>query len=243
MVKLKLKRDHAYRTKYLSSGVLFLATINIIIQLAIYSFGLKKEWFLLFNMDKEMNIPTLYSSLMIVLCAFFIHIIAIKEREIRSNSLRRWLVLKWIFIFLAFDEALQIHEALIISQLKPLVPPILEVIWVIPYGLFVIFSLIYFMPLIIKLPSKVRSLILCSGFIYVSGAAGIEVIGNFLVRSSAIKLHGISYGLITTFEESMEMCGLIVFIHALLIYILYYQKQKIKLNLQLASEHSNQRTH
>ena len=45
-----------------------------------------------------------------------------------------------------------------------------------------------------------------------SGAIGIEVLGNYLVRTGDIRLHGISYGLITTAEEALEMIGLITFL-------------------------------
>ena len=66
--------------------------------------------------------------------------------------------------------------------------------------------------------------------------AGFEMIGSFLVRTGDIRLHGISYGLISTTEEALEMTGLIIFIHVLLRYILDYQSQKLKVNLRLSSD-------
>ncbi len=94
------------------------------------------------------------------------------------------------------------------------------------------------MGLLFSLPKKVQYLTFISGFIYLAGALGLEIIGSFLVRTSAIKLHGISYGLISTLEEAFEMTGLIVFIYALLIFAFAYQNQKLKINLHLSSKES-----
>lgn len=75
---------------------------------------------------------------------------------------------------------------------------------------------------------------LFSGMIYLIGVLGFEMIGSFLVRTGDIKLHGISYGLISTLEETLEMIGLILFIYTLMIYIFDHQKQKLKIIFHLS---------
>jgi len=237
--KLKLNWNPVILTKFLVGVTCILTLINVIIQFAIYSFGLNDEWFLLFNMDKEVNIPTLFSCCLFLLGSFLIKLIEGKSNKKKIYIIQKWRVLKWIFLFLAFDEGFQIHEAFIIPSFKPLMPPALTVIWVIPYGIFAICCFLYFLPLIMNLPSRIRNLILISGTTYVSGALGLEIMGSFLVRTGDIRLHGISYGLISTLEETLELAGLILFIYALLSYIFNHQKQKIKLNLRLASIKSN----
>ncbi|WP_320677290.1 hypothetical protein [Prochlorococcus sp. MIT 1300] len=182
-----------------------------------------------------MNIPTLFASLLLIFCAVLIGIVAKKIPYKSKDLAKKWRAFKWIFLFLALDEALQIHEVFIINGLKQLLPPILNSVWVVPYGIFLVWFLLYFKQLIFSLPLKIRRLTLFSGAVYVFGALILEIIGNYLVLKSVIRLHGISYGLITTLEEFAELSGLIIFIYALLLYALDYQKQKIKINLRIKS--------
>lgn len=235
MKKSKIKLNPTTLTRFLAIGILVLASLNIIIQVAIYTFGVNDDWFLLFNMDKELNIPTLYSCILLFISSKLIKRIGTHEKK--TNELRnsKWDNLSWIFLFLALDEGLQIHEIFIIPSLKPYLPTALSMIWVIPYGIFVIFASLYFLPLIIKLPKRIKYLIILAGIIYISGAIGMEIVGNALVRESYIKLHGLSYGLISTLEETLEMSGALIFIYSLLLYIINFQNQKIKINLQVSS--------
>ena len=232
--KLKATPNTVFR---LLSGITFLLTlINIAIQFAIYSFGLDKEWFLLFNMDKEVNIPTSFSVILLLFCSSLIALIHKRLKKKSKKIKKRWAVLRWVFIFLALDEGLQIHEILIIPSLKPMLPAILSIVWVIPYGFLAIVALIYFMPILKSLPTELKQKALLSGAVYLSGALGFEMIGSFLVRTGDIRLHGISYGLIFTIEETLEMAGLIIFIYTLLRYIFDYQKQRLKVSLCLSSD-------
>ncbi len=234
LVKTKLKTRPSILTKSLARITFLLVIINTVIQFLIYGFGIKKDWFLLFNMDKEVNMPTIFSCILLLICASLISLITKNYEDMNDLNLRKWNGLKWIFVFLAFDEGLQIHEAFIIPSIKPMLPAILTVVWVIPYSIFAILAIIYFMPLLKSLPRKIKVMILFSGLIYISGALGLEMIGSFLVRTGDIRLHGISYGLISTLEETLEMVGLLFFIHTLLKYIFDYQKQILKINLHIS---------
>ncbi len=236
MVKSKIKSNPKAVTRFLAGIAIILISINIIVQFLIYTFQLNKHWFLLFNMDKEVNIPTVFSCSLLLICSYLISLIYNRHREQRDKIEHKWNVLKWIFIFLALDEGLQIHEALIIPSLKPMLPTMLSIIWVIPYGIFAIYAAIYFIPLIKSLPRKLKYLTLLSGIIYITGALIIEMIGNYFVRVGDIRLHGISYGLISTLEESLEIFGLIIFIYTLLRYAFGYQNQKLKITFRLSSE-------
>ncbi len=233
--KSKLTWHPSIITKSLAICGILLAIANILVQFAINIFGMNKEWFLLFNMDKEVNIPTLYSTMLLAFCSILINLIARKGKKERDVLAEKWVALKWVFVFLAFDEALQIHEIFIIQELRDMLPIFLNIVWVIPYGILVIVFLNFFKSLIISLPTKIRTFTLISGAIYISGALGLEIVGNTLVREGQIRLHGISYGLIISLEETLEITGLIIFIHTLLRYIFNYQKQKVKLNIRVKS--------
>ncbi len=236
MPKSKIKTTPGSLSKILAGTTLILTIINVAIQFAIYSFGLKKEWFLLFNMDKEVNIPTLFSTTLFLICAGLISLIHKKLNKKNKAIRKKWSALRWLFIFLAIDEGLQIHEVFIIPGLKDMLPAILTSVWVIPYSILALIALIYFISLVKSLPNKLMEKTLLSGAIYLLGAIGFEILGSFLVRTGDIRLHGISYGLISTIEEALEMSGLILFIHVLLKYILNYQRQKLKIKLHFSSD-------
>ena len=234
-MKSKLSSNPTNVLKFLISITASLVIINTLIQFLIYTFGYEEEWFLLFNMDKEVNIPTLFSCSLLLISAGLISLVIRKISQKDYIIKNKWNTLKWLFVFLAFDEGLQIHELFIIPSLKPILPAILTIVWVIPYGVLVLVATIYFYPLIFKLPTKIKYLTIISGLIYLSGALGLEMIGSYLVRTSQIRLHGISYGLISTLEETFEMVGLIIFIYSLMMLVFGYQNQKLKINFRLSS--------
>ena len=172
-------------------------------------------WVALFDFDTEKNIPTFYSSLALMLCSVLLLIIFIKQRKPGYPHLH-WLGLAVIFLFLSIDEAISIHE----RSIEPLreilgTSGLLYYAWVIPYSLGLIVLLALYFGFLLNLPKKIRDLFILSGVVFVSGALGIEMIGGLYTE-----LHGtnnLTYSLITTCEEFLEMLGIVIFIYALLI--------------------------
>jgi len=70
-----------------------------------------------------------------------------------------------------------------------------------------------FIPFLRRLPRPTAGLFILAGAIYVGGAVGMEIIGEPLDSDT------LTYNLLTAVEEGMEMCGVIVFMHALLRYM------------------------
>src|SRR5262249_19745298 len=68
------------------------------------------------------------------------------------------------------------------------------------------------------IPARPRRLMLMSAFVYLTGALGFEMAGGWYgsLHNDQIDL---VYEILSTFEESLEMIGLVTFIHALMIYI------------------------
>jgi hypothetical protein len=56
--------------------------------------------------------------------------------------------------------------------------------------------------------------------LYIGGAIGMEMLGGYLAYTTGMK--SVSYLIVTTLEESLEMLGIVVFIHALISYIKTY---------------------
>ena len=137
----------------------------------------------------------------------------------RKQSAYMWIFLAVIFLFLALDEFSSIHEKL--------GAPVRELLnasgafywaWIIPYGVLLVILAIIYARFIIELPAKPRRFMLISAFVYVTGALGFEMLDGWY-----LELHkgqeDLIYSLISTFEESLEMIGLLTFVYALMIYI------------------------
>ena len=150
-------------------------------------------------------------------------------------AVKDWRLLSKIFIFLALDEALQIHEILIIPGLRHQVHPALVSTWVVPYAGLALIVLWRFRRFLGSIPKATASRLLQSGAVYIGGAIGMEMIGSFAVRSSLIRLHSLWYGAITGLEEALELLGIILLIDALLRALLD-QRNSIDLTFRLNTE-------
>ena len=131
---------------------------------------------------------------------------------------RHWVGLCLIFVALAIDEAASIHE-LTIEPMRDLfgASGILYWAWVIPGGIFVIMVAAIYLRFILQLPDRTRRLFIISAVTFVGGALGMEMIG-----AAWFDVHGrrnLGYSFFWTVEETLEMCGVLIFIYALLNYL------------------------
>ncbi len=98
-----------------------------------YVFGLVP----LFDLDVEGNIPSLFSSVSILLCSGLLYIIGTAHMKDGNKESYYWMGLAAIFLFLALDEGATIHERLI-GPMKGIMEdtgyPYLT--WVVPYIIF-----------------------------------------------------------------------------------------------------------
>jgi F0F1-type ATP synthase membrane subunit c/vacuolar-type H+-ATPase subunit K len=76
---------------------------------------------------------------------------------------------------------------------------------------------------LVHLPRRVRRLFLAAGGTYVGGALGMELIGgNYASWATQLPYSSeryMTYAMITTVEELLEMVGIVVFLHALMLYM------------------------
>ena len=203
-----------------------------VVQVGIYGFGAEKHWLDSLNMDRELNLPTLFSSTLLLVSALLMRRLGQSSDRIAA---RDWLLLSKIFIFLALDEALQIHEILIIPGLRNQVHPALASTWVVPYAALALILLWRFRQFLGSISRATASRLLQAGAVYIGGAIGMEMIGSFAVRSSLIRLHSPWYGAITGLEEALELFGIILLIDALLRELLD-QRNSIELTLRLSTD-------
>src|SRR5690606_1858442 len=64
----------------------------------------------LFDLNTEGNIPTLFSTLLLLTAALLLGLKYLKAATYDDSNKRYWLFLSLVFVFLALDESLQIHE-------------------------------------------------------------------------------------------------------------------------------------
>ncbi len=169
-------------------------------------------------LDGEGNIPAWYSASLFLLCSFLLAAIAFAQRQHHGGQVVRWLVLSLIFLFLSLDETAQLHE-LSIQPLRDFfgATGFLHYAWIIPAGICVALFVLGYLSFLAKLPPRTRWLFLMAGALFVGGALGVEAFSG-----KHASLHGeqnLTYHLIITIEELLEMAGLVVFIYALLDYI------------------------
>ena len=89
--------------------------------------------------------------------------------------------------------------------------------WVIPYGFLAICLAYRYRFFLKQLPRDTSVRLVAAGLIYIVGAIGMEIVGSHLIQSGIIKWQGFSYGMITGAEETFELLGLTIAIHALII--------------------------
>ena len=207
-----------------------------VVQVGIYGFGAEKHWLDSLNMDREVNLPTLFSSALLLMAALLMRRLGQSSDHIAAQD---WRLLSKIFIFLALDEALQIHEILIIPGLRHQVHPALASTWVVPYAALALIMLWKFRSFLGSIPRATATGLLRSGAVYVGGAIGMEMIGSFAVRSSLIRLHSPWYGAITGLEETLELVGIILLIDALMRALLV-QQDSVDITLRLTAAQDDQ---
>lgn len=174
---------------------------------------------LLFDFDYEGNIPTYFSVLLLLFVTALLALIAELNRQRMQPHVSKWMTLSAGFLYIAFDEAFQMHEKLIWPVQKLIGEEDLGIFyfaWVIPAMFIVAMLGLFFLKFLLNLSNAERNRFLIAAALYVGGAIGIELIGG-----RHVELYGEEnwrYSLITTVEESLEISGLIFFTWALLKY-------------------------
>ena len=168
-----------------------------------------------FDLDTERNAPNFFSTcLFLINAALFLSVW--KAKRVTSEPQRIWLFLSGLFCFLAIDEFFWLHERLVQPVRFALdTSGFFYFAWIIPYGIAVVLLSIFVIPVLWRMDRRIRFLFGLSAATYIAGAVGFEMIGGKYFEM----MNGggdIVYGLIITFEESLEMVGLIMLVYTLL---------------------------
>jgi glucan phosphoethanolaminetransferase (alkaline phosphatase superfamily) len=230
-------------SRFLLLIVLGLILTSMVIQFSVYylpDFPLRHTLAELFNTNTELNIPTLYSWSALLVCSMLLAIIAYAKKVAGEQYFNHWLALSIIFLYLSLDEAISLHErtGYIVAD-KLHTDGFLYFAWVIPGFIFVLVCFLAFLQFIATLSAKTRRLFLIAGTVYVVGALGLELLGGYWADFYGEQ--NITYVLITTMEEFLEMLGIVIFIYTLLSYISCYMKG-VSLRVKIMDDRKQRRS-
>ncbi|MBN2768784.1 MAG: hypothetical protein JXQ68_06735 [Campylobacterales bacterium] len=171
----------------------------------------------LFDLDHERNIPTFYSTLVLIAATMLLFFIAYARKSLKS-SYTYWFTLALIFLFLSIDEMCSLHE-----QLGPLLREHFKIsgifyrAWIIPYSIALAVFVIMYARFLLSLPKNIMFLFILAGTIFVVGVIGFEILGG--LQKQLIGVDNALYILYFICEELFEMIGIAIFNYALLLYI------------------------
>jgi hypothetical protein len=209
--------------------VLLLANITGIILESVLQYDSRFTRLLVgyFDFNGESNIPAFFSSIILLIAGGLLLLIHTQQKKYtESKPTRHWLILGWIFMFMAVDENVQIHEHIadfVRPQLGNDLSGLLHWAWVVPYAILTLAVVAYFIGFVLRLPPYIRNLIIVAGALFVTGALGLELVEGYLY-----KRYGIDHlynRILYCIEELMEMTGVVLFIYALLHYLAMQRTQ------------------
>jgi hypothetical protein len=171
----------------------------------------------LFNVNLEANLPTYFSSLILLTNGILLALIAYGSKA-KGGKFWHWIGLSGIFVFLALDEMIQIHEQLR-APMEALLGTtgILYYAWFIPYVIVALLIGIAYFKFMMGLPKNILKLFIISGVIFISGAVVMEAISGMYDEQYGER--SLAYALMYSFEEFLEMSGAALFLYALVYYI------------------------
>jgi hypothetical protein len=167
-----------------------LVVIDLVLGVYNYQVG-ELPWLLLqlFDLDEENNIPTWFSSFLLLNNAFFLYLYSSKELLAKKAH---WRFLAFLFLLLAIDEVAGLHETFNSAT---------EISWAIPGAIVVLLIGAMFVPFLLSLPRGFALCFILAGAIYVSGAIVIELLSEDLESDT------LAYRFAVSLEESFEMLG------------------------------------
>ena len=225
-MKFKIRKDAILRNLFIAIGLLLIGNL-LSLYLLFNSVGMDSKIprliIKLLNFNLEANLPTYFSSLILLANAVLLAIIGFGVKS-KGSKYWYWIGLSCIFVFLALDEMIQIHEQLRapIEQLLG-TTGILYFAWFIPYLIFTFLVGIAYFKFIMGLPKHVLKLFILAAVLFLSGAVIVEAISGMYSEDYGEKT--LAYALMYSFEELLEMCGSVVFFYALMVHISYEFKQ------------------
>lgn len=190
-----------------------LVALSVFVDLLHYKFGFNQIGgaYRLFSLDMEGSVPTMFSALLLVACA---GLVAVHARIV-DTDLRYWAGIAAMLLYVGVDEAVQLHEP-VMYQMRRIHPlgGYLYFDWTLPAIVILSVVGLLYLRFLLRQPPPLRNRLIVAAAVYVSGALGME-----LVDGKYASIHGennLTYDLLTTVEETLEMIGAALMLRAML---------------------------
>ena len=177
---------------------------------------------------RDASLPSWFSAVMLLACSVLSVTIAQAGGSLVRTRSFHWRGFAIVFLYLSVDEAISIHE-----KLSPLGRAMLGTVgagdfvqraWVVPAVLALPALALLYASFFLRLPRPIQKLFLVALGLFFGGAIGLEVLNDLYVYlNGGVRALSVVENVIRTLvfphiEEFAEMCGLIVFIYALLLH-------------------------
>ena len=168
----------------------------------------------LFDVNGEDNFPSAYSTITLFVCASLLALTGSAKKNRNEKFANHWIVLCVIFIYLAIDESISIHEHISyqISEILADENP-LYFAWILPYSLLLMLFALHYWKFLAHLRPLIKKLFIIAGSTYLLGAMGFETLSGLYAMQFG--LESFWYAALGSVEELLEMIGIIIFIYAL----------------------------
>lgn len=209
-----------FKTKYLTRFLICVCAIAVglnLLMIALRFTGFLTHpfgWKLFFKLyiDGKANLPSYVNTLLLFIASLFLGVAHVLERGVDRARSVNWLVLSIIFLFLSLDESIALHDFVVSGLPRHEVTyGQLFIAWFVPYGIAAGAFSLYQLRFLTKLDSQIAFGFFCAALVYLGGAVGAEWMGSKVADSFGTR--SLAYALTVTVEESLEMGGLVTFIH------------------------------
>ena len=221
-MKIQISLSPGAVTQFLLRVVAGLVVLFVLTQMSVYflpDYVFRDFFANKFDLNYEGNIPTFYSFLALLFSSVLLGAIAHVKNLDSDRYKNHWKILSFIFLYLSLDEMCQVHEYFA-PQMEKLLNAPGFLTWVVPFGFLVAIFALSYTKFLFHLPVSTKKMFVAAFALYIGGAIGMEMPGEYLAHT--IGTQTVPYLIVMTSEESLEMLGIVVFIHALMSYIKIY---------------------
>lgn len=166
----------------------------------------------LFDLNRELNIPSWASSVLIVLVAAACMLVGLAERQ-QGGSAWPWWGLGVVFAYMSLDEAAELHGLLATDKLALPGMTGAGFAWIVPGLVLAAVIALAYLRWVWRQPAEIRNLFFIAGTIYVTGALGFEALGGLLADPTYFNP---AYLVASTIEETLEFLGMLIMLYAVL---------------------------
>lgn len=217
--KVTLELHPAKIVRVLSLTALLLMLLSVAGQIYTYQLndGTMSPLVMKFYIDGEANIPTFYSSYILLFVSLLLGVIYFRQCTLNDRYRLPWFLLAAGFLFLSVNESTLLYHDLLSPLFKHLKMYMTGVVGISIISVALILILYQSVWFFIYLPGRYRTPFALAGALYLSGAVGMDKIGT-MYHEVHTKFN-LSYSMLATLEAIVEMSGILVFIYALLTYL------------------------